>query len=99
MKRTERVGAMIKTLTDTPSKLYSLQYFCEAFGAAKSSISEDINLADASVRATGTGFIETISGARGGVRFVPDFVRVSATAAGFWAAVFYIHRTLCLICI
>ena len=72
MKRTERVGAMIKTLTDTPSKLYSLQYFCEAFGAAKSSISEDINLADASVRATGTGFIETISGARGGVRFVPD---------------------------
>ena len=25
MKRTERVGAIIKLLTDTPNKLYSLQ--------------------------------------------------------------------------
>lgn len=72
MKRTERVGAIIKTLTGTPSKLYSLQYFCESFNVAKSSISEDISIADASVRATGTGYIETISGAKGGVRFVPD---------------------------
>ena len=72
MKRTERVGAMIRILTNTPSKLYSLQYFCDAFGAAKSSISEDINLANASIQATGTGYIETISGAKGGVRFVPD---------------------------
>ena len=72
MKRTQRVGVIIKTLTDTPSKLYSLQYFCDALDAAKSSISEDINLADASIRATGTGYIETLSGAKGGVRFVPD---------------------------
>ncbi len=72
MKRTERVGAIIKTLTDTPSRLYSLQYFCDTLGAAKSSISEDINLADAAVRATHTGYIETISGAKGGVRFVPE---------------------------
>ena len=72
MKRTQRVGAIIKTLTDAPCRLYSLQYFCDAFGAAKSSISEDISLADASVRATGTGYIETIPGAKGGVRFVPD---------------------------
>lgn len=72
MKRTERVGAIIKILTGTPSKLYSLQYFCDRFGVAKSSISEDINIADAAVRTTGTGYIETISGAKGGVRFVPD---------------------------
>ena len=72
MKRTQRMGAMIKILTDTPSRLYSLQYFCDMFGAAKSSISEDIALADAAVRETGTGYIETISGARGGVRYIPD---------------------------
>lgn len=72
MKRTERVGAIIKILTDSPGKLYSLQYFCSTFNAAKSSISEDISLADASVRIAETGYIETISGARGGVRFVPD---------------------------
>ena len=72
MKRTQRVGAIIKTLIDAPCRLYSLQYFCDTFGAAKSSISEDISLADASVRTTGTGYIETIPGAKGGVRFVPD---------------------------
>ncbi len=72
MKRTERVGAIIKILSDTPSKIFPLQFFCDLFSAAKSSISEDINQADACVRATGTGYIETISGAKGGVRFVPD---------------------------
>ena len=41
MKRTERVGAMIQILTGSPSKTYSLQYFCDLFGAAKSSVSED----------------------------------------------------------
>ena len=35
MKRTERVGAMIQILTGSPSKTYSLQYFCDLFGAAK----------------------------------------------------------------
>lgn len=72
MKRTERVGAMIKILMDSPSKLFPLQYFCDIFDAAKSSISEDINLAASSVTATGSGYIETIPGAKGGVRFVPD---------------------------
>lgn len=72
MKRTQRVGAMIKILTDTPGKVYPLQFFCEEFATAKSSVSEDISLADASVRATGTGYIKTIPGAKGGVRFVPD---------------------------
>ena len=72
MKRTQRVGAMIKILTDTPNKLFSLQYFCDLFNAAKSSISEDITLADAALKSTGTGYIETISGAKGGVRYIPD---------------------------
>lgn len=80
MKRTERVGVIIRTLTSAPNKLYSLQYFCELLDAAKSSISEDINLADASVRATKTGYIETISGAKGGARFVPDIDREGLSA-------------------
>lgn len=72
MKRTQRVGAIIKTLTNSPNTLYSLQYFCDTFDVAKSSISEDIHMADSAVRFTETGYIETISGAKGGVRFVPD---------------------------
>lgn len=72
MKRTQRVGAIIKTLTNTPGKLYSLQYFCDQYNVAKSSVSEDINMADLAVRATGTGYIETTSGAKGGVKYIPD---------------------------
>ncbi len=72
MKRTERVGALIKILTDNPSKPYSLQYFCDLFGSAKSSISEDIHTASKAIAFTGTGYLETIPGARGGVRYVPD---------------------------
>ncbi|MGI6178120.1 MAG: pur operon repressor [Eubacterium sp.] len=72
MKRTERVGAMIKILTDTPSRVYPLQYFCDLFGAAKSSVSEDLQAASRAVESTGTGKIETIAGAHGGARFVPD---------------------------
>lgn len=72
MKRTERVGAIVKILTDSPCKVFQLQYFCDMFNAAKSSVSEDISLASAAIEFTGTGYIETLSGAKGGTRFVPD---------------------------
>lgn len=72
MKRTERVGAIVKILTDFPCKVYPLQYFCDLFGAAKSSVSEDISIASKAVEFTGTGYIETIAGAKGGARYVPD---------------------------
>lgn len=72
MKRTERVGTLIKILTENPSKIFTLQYFCDLFGAAKSSVSEDIQVANSSIRFSGFGFLETLSGARGGVRFMPD---------------------------
>ena len=71
MKRTERVGAMIQILTGSPSKTYSLQYFCDLFGAAKSSVSEDIRAANNALLFTGRGRLETGIGAKGGVRFVP----------------------------
>ena len=45
IKRNERISAMIKVLSDAPNKIYTLSYFSELFGAAKSTISEDIDLA------------------------------------------------------
>ena len=57
MKRTERIGALIKILTDNPSRPYSLQYFCDLFGSAKSSISEDIHTASQAISLTGTGYL------------------------------------------
>jgi purine operon repressor len=71
MKRTERVGAMIQILTQSPNKTYSLQYFCDLFGAAKSSISEDIRACNAALAFNDCGRLETESGAKGGVKFVP----------------------------
>lgn len=72
MKRTERIGAIIRILTNSPSKPFGLQYFCDLFGCAKSSVSEDIQAASQAISFTGTGHLETISGAKGGVRFIPD---------------------------
>ena len=72
MKRTERIGALIRILTENPSKPYALNYFSELFGCAKSSVSEDIHAASQAIAFTGTGYLETIPGARGGVKYVPD---------------------------
>lgn len=72
MKRTERIGSIIKTLTDNPNVTYSLSYFCDKFDAAKSSISEDIQVASSAILNTGTGSLETVAGAKGGVKYIPD---------------------------
>jgi purine operon repressor len=71
MKRTERVGAIIKILSDNPNKLYSLGYFCDLFHAAKSSISEDIQAAKQVLESLDLGLIETTAGAGGGVKLIP----------------------------
>ncbi len=72
MKRSHRVGAICQILTESPGKIFSLSFFCEKFSAAKSSISEDMSAAKEAVAAAGYGYIETIPGAAGGVRYVPD---------------------------
>jgi len=71
MKRTERVGAIIKILTENPNKLYSLGHFCDLFNAAKSSISEDIQVAKQILENLDLGLIETTAGAGGGVKLIP----------------------------
>ncbi|MBQ2747549.1 MAG: pur operon repressor [Firmicutes bacterium] len=71
MKKTKRVGAIIKILTEAPNKSFSLRYFCDTFGAAKSSVSEDIASAKELCEEMMLGKIETAPGVGGGVRFVP----------------------------
>lgn len=71
MKKTDRVGAMLKILSDNPNKNFSLNEFCQLFGAAKSSISEDITQAKRILAEFSIGRIETSPGVSGGVRFVP----------------------------
>jgi len=69
-KRNERIGAMVKILTNRPNHIYTLQYFCELFSAAKSTISEDIVIINDIFEKFGLGHLETVAGAAGGVRYL-----------------------------
>lgn len=72
MKRTERVGAIVKILSNHPNRIYSLSYFCQLFQAAKSTVSEDVSSAKRLLAQLELGSIETTAGAKGGIRFIPS---------------------------
>lgn len=69
IRRNERMSAMLKILADHPNRIYNLSYFCDLFGAAKSTMSEDIDLLSDVVKTFHLGQLETVTGAAGGVRF------------------------------
>jgi purine operon repressor len=71
LQRNERITALLKALCDSPGKVFNLGSFAELLGSAKSSISEDIDIIRTSLEKFGMGTIETISGASGGVRYLP----------------------------
>lgn len=83
MKKTQRIGIITHILTQNPNRDYSLGHFAEMFGCAKSSVSDDIKLVREAIDAAGLGYLETTSGAKGGVRYVPYVSRsVAAEALG-----------------
>ena len=61
----------MKIFAERPNHVFSYNYFSELFNAAKSTISEDIVIVKELVKELEYGNIETISGAAGGVVFVP----------------------------
>ena len=69
IKRNERLCAMARILTNTPNRIHTLGEFCELFGAAKSTVSEDIDLLGIAAERFDLGRVETVAGAAGGVRF------------------------------
>lgn len=71
LKRNERIGALIKILSDHPNEIFTLSFFTNQFHAAKSTISEDIVVAKKLMEDLQLGKIETIAGAAGGVKYVP----------------------------
>jgi len=72
VRRIERIAALTKFLVDTPGRLFSLSYFSDIFGSAKSTISEDLVTIKQSLQQFGLGTLETLAGAAGGVRFIPS---------------------------
>ncbi|MGE5591752.1 MAG: pur operon repressor [Bacillota bacterium] len=71
LRRSERVLLLTQHLLARPGELFSLGDFADEMGAAKSSLSEDLALVGEAVARLGVGRIETITGAAGGVRYLP----------------------------
>lgn len=71
VRRNERLAAMSKILTDSPNRIYTLSYFCDLFGAAKSTMSEDVDILKDVVATYALGDMQTVTGAAGGVRYRP----------------------------
>jgi len=72
IRRSERLIDMTQYLLDHPHTLVSLTYFAQRYKSAKSSISEDLAIIKKTFKQRGTGILETIPGAAGGVRFIPE---------------------------
>ncbi|MDI6600410.1 MAG: pur operon repressor [Thermoanaerobacteraceae bacterium] len=70
-KKSKRIAAIVKILADNPNRLFNLSYFMDMFDAAKSSISEDIDTINNMFKDMGLGKIETVTGAAGGIRYLP----------------------------
>ena len=71
-KRGERLALITKILMEQPHKLISLSFFCQQFGAAKSTVSEDLAIIkDALVRSK-QGTLTTVTGAAGGIKYIPS---------------------------
>ncbi|MBQ8160422.1 MAG: pur operon repressor [Clostridia bacterium] len=75
-RRNERMSVTLKLLSDEPNRLFTLSHFCELFGTAKSSMSEDLDILRKLVSSFDLGEIETITGASGGIIYRP---RISMT--------------------
>lgn len=75
LDKNKRMGAMVKILSDHPNRIYTLKFFGELFGTAKSTVSEDIEEMAEAFENLGLGCLETIAGAAGGVRLRPKLTQ------------------------
>ncbi len=69
--RKARLAIVSAILLKEPGRLFNLKHFCDKFGAAKSTMSEDISILKSLFRKYGEGEIEVLLGAGGGVRYIP----------------------------
>ncbi|KPV44644.1 pur operon repressor [Alicyclobacillus ferrooxydans] len=83
MRRSERLIGLTKHLLDRPNQAVSLSGVQGLLNAAKSSLSEDVAFIRQALEGLEQGTIQTISGAAGGVRYIP---RLSASERTAFAA-------------
>ena len=78
--RKTRLSVVTAMLLKEPGHTFSLKVFCDMFGVAKSTMSEDITMLKNMLKSYGQGDIEVALGAGGGVRFVPFVTPEQKTA-------------------
>lgn len=71
VRRNERMAVLTRILAASPNRIYTLSHFCDLFGAAKSTMSEDIDILKDVMSAFELGRLDTVTGAAGGVRYRP----------------------------
>lgn len=71
MKRSERLVILTSMLVQRPGETLGLNDFSRIVGGAKSTLSEDLGIIKRSLDARGLGRVETVTGAGGGVTFIP----------------------------
>ncbi|MEK3732771.1 MULTISPECIES: pur operon repressor [Paenibacillus] len=80
LKRSERLVDMTQYLLTKPHTLIPLTTFAERYGAAKSSISEDLAIIKDVFENEGIGELQTLAGAAGGVQYIPKLHKEHAYA-------------------
>ena len=73
MKRSDRLVGMTHYILEHPLELISLPFFTSRYDAAKSSISEDITIINKMFQHEEFGYLESIPGASGGIRYIPKY--------------------------
>lgn len=71
VQKHDRISVITNILTNSPNRVFTLNYFCDIFNCAKSTISEDLDIIKDTLNNYELGSIETISGAAGGVYYNP----------------------------
>ena len=79
-RKSERIGVIVKILSDNPNKIFTLGYFTELFGTAKSTLSEDISMVKNVFEKMELGKLITIAGATGGIKLIPFMNKKQAIA-------------------
>ena len=78
IRRSNRLVDITRYLLEHPHKLVSLQHVSENYGAAKSSISEDLSIVKKTMAEFGIGKVDTVPGASGGAFFAPQYSKANA---------------------
>lgn len=79
MKRSNRLVALTNYFINNPHTHVQLPYFSKAYNSSKSSISEDLDIINEMLTHEGVGYLQRLSGAAGGVKFIPSLAEEKIT--------------------